>query len=381
MLRRLMVLVMAGGVAACGVVDRGVAPTGPAVAASTAEDEVIGEAAGYTLELLPSLYEGHYATAFAINDNGTIVGYGEVGGGHGCRDISAAIAWNNSIAHNINADIAAWYGWGNPLPGPACVDIYSSAIDVNSAGDVVVPTSFFGDNSNWTWNASTGLSSGGFGGRLGGALALNNRGELVGYVDDGQYPRYAALWPLKGPIVDIDPREQNSIAFGISDDGDILGCVAGVVGRWRVGTKAVLSREVCGEELPIGFGLYVRNVGGITRDGIAAFSAFRNGVPTALVWRRNTISDAGWSPGAASDISERGRMVGWAYGANGRVPRAVTRLRNGAVQWLPTPTANADSRAYGVNACGDVVGYVFDAKGFQRAALWRADTCDQAGTW
>lgn len=381
MMRRSMAIAMMGWLAACGVVDRGAAPTAPWVGQTSREESVIGDVAGYRLQLLPSLYLGRYSAAYAINDDGTIVGVGDIGDDFGCHDISVAIAWQGSTVHNINADIAAWYDLGNPPPGASCTEIYSAAIDVNNDGDVVVPTSFFGDNSNWTWNTSNGLKGGGFGGRLGGAVAINNRGELVGYVDDGQYPRYAALWPRTGPLVDIDPREQNSIAFGISDDGDILGCVEGVVARRRVGTKATASHEVCGEDLPIGFGLYVRNVGGITRDGVAAFSALRNSVPTALVWRRNSLTDAGWSPGAASDISERGRVVGWAYGAAARIPRAVTRLRNGAVQWLPTPTANTESRAYGVNKCGDIVGYVFDATGSQHAALWRADSCDAAGSW
>lgn len=380
MLRRLMVLVMAGGVAACGAVDRGVAPSGPAVAAFTADDEVLGEAAGYRLQLLPSLYLGQYAVAHAINDAQTVVGVGDIGDDLGCYDFSAAIEWKRSEAHNINADIAASYGLGNPPPGASCADVYSTAIDVNNSGDVVLATSFFGDNSGWMFNASRGVFRGGFGGRLGGAVAMNSRSELVGYVDDGQNLRRAGLW-TPGSFREIDPRDYGSEPFGISDDGDIVGCVRGKIGRWRVGSPATVLQENCGEDLGIRPGLYVRNVGGITRDGLAAFSALRNGVPTALVWRRNTVSDAGWSPGAASDISERGRIVGWAYGPTGRVPRAVTRLRNGAVQWLPTPTANTQSQAYGVNACGDVVGYVYDAKGFQRAALWRADTCDQAGAW
>lgn len=380
MMRRAEMAVLLGFVAACDAPARTPLPTAPMAVLSESAHSSIEPARGYSLQLLPSLYLGTYAHAYAINDSGTIVGVGDIGDDLGCYDYFAAIAWTNSVAHNINADIAGRYDLGNPPPGASCADIYSTAVDVNNRGEVVVPTSFFGDNSGWMWSASRGAFRGGAGGRVGGAVAMNNRSELVGYIDNGFELRRAALWS-SGALIDIDPREYNSTPFGISDDGDIIGCVQGNIGRWRVGKRATTLPELCGEDFGIGPGLYVRNVGSITRDGVAAFSALRNGVPTALVWRRNTVSDAGWSPGAASDISERGRIVGWAYTAGTTAPRAVTRLRNGSVQWLPTPTANTESRAYGVNTCGDVVGYVYDAKGFQRAALWRADRCDSAGAW
>ncbi|MEP7382017.1 MAG: hypothetical protein ABI910_10045 [Gemmatimonadota bacterium] len=382
MTRRVMLVLAVVFVAGCDDATRDRAMLTEPVRAAQVGVAQFELATGYSLQVLPSLQEGRYASAIALNGAGLVVGVGDVNGGkYGCHDVAAAIVWSNASARNLHAELAARRDIGFPPPGPSCAELWTMALDVNDLGDVIVASSYYGDNQGWMWNSTTGFAFAGYGGRLGGAVAMNNRSELVGYIDDGNTPRRAALWMPAGSVLDIDPRDYGSTAFGISDDGDILGCVRGQLGRWKVGGQVTVLHEICGEDLGVPFGLYVRPIGGIARDGTAALSASRNGVPTALVWRRGTVTDAGWSPGSASDISERGRVVGWAYATTPNDPRAVTRLRNGAVQWLPTPTANTTSRAFAVNRCGDVAGYVVDAKGFQRGAVWRVATCDNAGTW
>jgi hypothetical protein len=59
------------------------------------------------------------------------------------------------------------------------------------------------------------------------ALALNNKGQSVGYYDGGPGATVAALWSATGAVTDLDnilgSAWSNTEATGINNAGDIIG--------------------------------------------------------------------------------------------------------------------------------------------------------------
>ncbi len=381
-MRRRAKVVLCGVVAMVAACERPVQDVaGPGLPSPSARALETPEAglADYSVQLLPSLPEGTWASAVALNDRGTVVGVGNWLGSIelGCSAFSAAIVWSGGVTRNLHAELALALGLVEDPNLAPCLNGGTMALDVNDAGDVLLISSFTsGDNSHYIWNAGTGFRDAHFS-RLGGPISLNNRGEVVGYVDTGFEPSWAAYWNPPSGVRNIDPAEYGSIATDISDDGWIIGCVRGRLAKWRVGQRATVLADACGEGLGILPGVQARPIGAVVRLGVAALGAVRNGVAVPLLWGPAGVVEAGWGVGSASGLNDLGRVVGWGYSAAPRDPRAVTRFRGGAVQWLPSPSANTTSRAYAVNRCGEIAGHAMNAKGRQQAAVWRLKTCDQ----
>jgi uncharacterized membrane protein len=353
----------------------GPAMTLPTAAVLPAEDG----GANYRVQLLPSLPDGRWTSAIALNNTGTVVGVGDWRGraGYHCSVFSAAIVWNGGSMRNLHAELAMHLGLTDDPSLPTCENGGTMALDVNDAGDVLlISTLPTGDNSHFIWNAATGFRHAYFS-RLGGPISLNNRDELVGYLDTGFDPSWAAYWSPSLGLRDIEPAEFGSIAIDISDDGWIVGCVRGRLARWRLDERATVLADSCGEDLGILPGVQARPIGSVARGGTAAFSALRGGIPTPLIWRRDGVEEAGWGTGAASGLSDLGRVVGWDYPVRLWEPRAVTRFRRGPAQWLPLVSSITASRAYAVNRCGEIAGHALDSSGRQRAVVWRVGRCDE----
>jgi len=368
--------------AACGsMVDTAGEPTAPAEWQRAVEGSA-EMLANYEVHELPSLPDGRWARAVAMNDHGLVVGAGDHNIRHfGCRDFSAAAAWQGGKVINLHYALVTWLGLGgNPPDLPTCTNGGSMAVDVNDQGDVLIMSSLFDGNTHYIWNARTGFRRAPYGGSNGGPVALNNQGQLAGYVDDNQSTRRAMRWQPRSGGVFLTTEDVSSTAFDISDDGIVVGCASGRLARWSGPDRPEQLPELCGEDMGILPGLLVRSIGGATRGGVAAVSAMRGNTPTPLVWRNGSVSEAGWGAGSASGINEHGRVVGWAYPGAFNDPRAVTRLRGGPVQWLPLPVPDTRSRAYAVDRCGNVAGYATAANGIQRAVIWRRlGGCDEHG--
>jgi probable HAF family extracellular repeat protein len=212
---------------------------------------------------------------------------------------------------------------------------YATANDVNDAGEVV--GSF---NSGAAMRPFRSLRGAGFQplpvlpSDTGGAgFAINSRGEAVGY-SSGAGGLRGVWWNRAGAITPLPalPAASTTRALGINDLGDIVGTAGDAVKR-------------------------------------------------GVLWRgKGNIIDLGTLPGFTESevrsINEQGAIVGFAT-------RTVdTRNLSRAVLWGPAGQAirdlgslspDGDSRAYDINARGEVVGSSSSADG-DRAYIWTAAT-------
>ncbi|WP_199509903.1 hypothetical protein [Nucisporomicrobium flavum] len=166
----------------------------------------------------------------------------------------------------------------------------------------------------------------------GAATDVNNRGQVVGYSTIGQksppVDRRAFLWQ-NGRMTALDLPGTDAQADAINDRGEI------------VGTYTV------------------------------------QGVGHAFLWRHGVVTDLG--RGNATDINNRGRIVGARPGRQGRYVPCV--WYRGRVTDLPLGPATAGGAA-AVNDSGWIVGHgtsEADSEGVESAYLWRAGTVTDLG--
>jgi probable HAF family extracellular repeat protein len=207
-------------------------------------------------------------------------------------------------------------------------------------------------------------------------LAVNNRGEAVGYSEvSGLDTNRAMLW-RDGQLIDLGvlPGLMLSVATDINDRGQIVG--------WSseyqyAGRRAVLWQDGQVIDLtPTGYGDCTAQ--GINKKG--AIVGECAGAP--WLWRDGTFTFLPTLPGAgggvASDINDRGVIVGTLAGTGGSVP---VRWADGTVTALGMPAGALDGVADAVNDHGDIVGYVH-SPGFYDPVIWQGDTAiPLAGAW
>ena len=169
------------------------------------------EYSGGVLKVLPTL-GGQYGLARSINDSGLVVGAAQTQGKY-----FHATVWTKDIPKEL----------GTLLNGDT-----SYANDVNSTGEVV-------GQSNDGPNRQGKAVRWGTDGRIhllptkeesvfSSALALNNRGQIVGF-DNSE----AVLW-TKGQEIELgDFGDEPNAALDVNDDGEVVGSSAEAEGRMR----------------------------------------------------------------------------------------------------------------------------------------------------
>ena len=204
------------------------------------------------------------------------------------------------------------------------------------------------------------VSLGTLGGETSKALAINERGEIVGDSSRSDGSTHGFLW-RNGKMADLGVLAGGdfSSAQGINDHGEIVG-VSGIEGGprsaviWRNGLVRALG-TLPGGRISIGLAI---NAGGT----VVGVSQSRDG-NRAFAWQNGTMRDLGILPGGsfslARGINDHGVIVGQADAADGTVH--ATRWANGRVEDLGQITtgsgAPAASIAYAVGPDGLVVGY------------------------
>ena len=203
-----------------------------------------------------------------------------------------------------------------------------------------------------------------------GAAAINERGQIVGYVANFDAAR-AVLWD-RGRIIDLTPPGWSSCAAAdINDRGDIVGTCAqsssrAVAVMWRGGTMTplgVLPGDLDSAASAI-------NDAGVV---VGRSSNYLEERSTPVRWADGTITALPLPPGAtsggASDINARGTIVGNATGPVGSSPQPVI-WEGGRPVPLGSDWGAVIGSAWGINDRGEVVGMTFAISGF----VWSGGT-------
>lgn len=322
-------------------------------------------AATPTGHALPALPGSAGATATAVNNLGTIVGY-----------VSDA---------NFNTLAVKWSPAGaitslGTLPG----DEYSEATGINDLGQIVgFSGSTDGDEHAVEWNAHGAITDlGAAPGQLSDsdAYGINDFGEVAGA--DNPAPRQvnAVLW-RKGVIDNFGAAEENDIgdtaASAVNDLGTIVGQDFVIHSdashesvRWNADGSYVRLPYLADERGPGGGATAINNLNVVV--GNSPTHTFHQ--PHAVRWdQHGNITDLGTLPSGidsfAYGINDLGLVVGTASDADA-VDHAVTWSRTGTLRRLPELPGGSGSEALAVSDTGLVVGDAYDANGTDVAMVW-----------
>ncbi len=293
-----------------------------------------------TMTELPLLPGGMYASAYAINDTGKIVGvatdstgaYKNVQWLNGQISIIPDFSTSGlSVPDDLNdaGEIAGhvsvsgffsyavwWDSQNNPtalpgLPNGSAAQNYARAI--NASGQIVGQAresgpNFYGHGAVWFQGAlqtDLGVSTYAYG--------INDLGDVVGLASS-----HAFLW-RNGQFTDLSTWTGGGVtswAYAINNHGDIVGLNASVASLWRNGSVQALG-------MPDGLSNYTPVIDINDAGDMIATAATTTGGPLAdrgVLWRNGTPIDLGALPGGfrsrARRINAAGDIVGEAQAAN-----------------------------------------------------------------
>jgi len=291
------------------------------------------------LGALDLTYAGGYSYASALNEQGTVVGYSVIDDtalpGGGPWPTTRAFRWK---AETGMVDLNA------PM---------SQAMDVNERDEIAGNLDTYAEHQRAVmWDAGNGLHElGTLGGPGSYAVAINNRGQIIGQAADteGYHP---FIWDAKAGMVAIEvPGSSPARLNDINDSGVVVGVwyksdYNGVPFKW---TKEDGPVELDRKGAQSGEALSINNAGEISGYVTVAGRAIGVKWTACDTFRVPEVIPKAWTYPMA--INDQGTMVGF--------HRYETEV---AVQWDPLlrgstlPLDAMGSAARDVNNCGDVVG-------------------------
>jgi probable HAF family extracellular repeat protein len=314
---------------------------------------------GYTIKYIGSL-GGLYSSAYDINDAGVVVGTSETSSGklHGFRyiygamqdlgtlpgqDQSEAVGINNAgyIVGLSGNHAFLWRPFVQPgVPHMVDLGLVAGiapgavrAYGINTTGDIVgyacaTPCSE-GQHVAFRRTAANMAVLAGLPGEGTSAAAINDNGLAVGGRFLAAPASHAAKWPAAGGLIDLGIPGQDSYAYGVNLNGDIVG------------------------------------VSTFFYDGGA------DGPLHGVFWPAKGGSLVDLGPGIASDVSNKGRIVGRTYDLQPYT--MLDPLGKHAMLPLLGDGSGAEPRA--VNSCGTIVGEAMRPE-YQLAVIWSKVFCD-----
>lgn len=215
------------------------------------------------------------------------------------------------------------------------------------------------------------------------AVAINNRGQVVGYSntgvsDDGRPMAHAFLWQ-HGHMTDLGTLGGDySYPSSLNDRGQVVGWSGTVIGAsgdfdpflWQDGRMMDLGpRQADGAPLDI------NNVGQV----VGAVGVF------AALWehgRRVTVAKPKSDSGNATAvlINDRGEVVVKSFHATSGHKLSGSVWQHGILTTLPTTRADAFSGVTAINSTGAIVGTCMTPNGRARPCLWADGTIQDLGT-
>jgi probable HAF family extracellular repeat protein len=241
------------------------------------------------------------------------------------------------------------------LAGGCC----SQAIAINDRGDVVGDSDVRPGPARhaFLWHRGKMTDLGTLGGRNSTATDVNNRGDVVGAGDRRDGSTHAVLW-RHGRKIDLGTLGGRfSSATAINDAGQVVGFSQTAAGTlhafsWRPGRMT---------DLGLLKGGFARAYDINNRGQIAGESSVdgMNSVPVR--WQHRSVTSLTTRFGQASAINDRGQIAGFFFGGGSFL------WSQGRITDLGTPPGATVVEAFGINNRGQVVGHTdFDAFLWQR---------------
>jgi probable HAF family extracellular repeat protein len=191
--------------------------------------------------------EGH-AWAEAVNDRGQVLGERVAAGDDQYRPAvwdarggvtvippitgrARSVDFNNRGEALLNVEqasgetqAAVWRVGGGVTLLPTLGGPRADARDINDAGEVTgVSLTAEGEYHAFVWRRGRTIDLGSLGGDSEG-LAINEAGEVAGWVSDANYTRDAALWTRHGRLVDLGTGGGTAAeAVALNDRGQVVG--------------------------------------------------------------------------------------------------------------------------------------------------------------
>jgi len=206
------------------------------------------------------------------------------------------------------------------------------------------------------------IDLGTLGGNLGHALAINARGQVVGWSETASRIRHAFLWE-DGVMQDLGTLAGGfSSASAINNRGDIAGFSTDAAGSARtvLWTGGVL------QDLGAGGGPV------LSETGLVAWTAWTPTGAHPQLWDHGQVVDLGTLGGAyasATGINSRGQVVGWSDVPTASGAPHPFLWENGVMRDLGT-FGGVFAVAAGINDRGQVTGSSTDANVNSHAFLW-----------
>ncbi len=309
-----------------------------------------------TLTELPLLPGGTYASAYAINDTGKIVGVAN----------DATGAYKNVQWLNGQISIIPEFTGGAGLSVPE---------DLNDAGDSAGHQHVYGSINYAVWwdslnnpSALPGIPGGSTASNW--AHAINGMGQIVGYSQEGapNNRAHAVVW-LQGAVqIDLGFMGGGtySEAYGINDLGAVVGAGSTASASlhaflWQNGQYTDLSTWTGGGVASKAYA--INNQGDIVGLNANVASLWRNGAVQALPMPPGISA---YTP--AIDINDAGDII--ATGSKGYPIEVGVLWHNGIAIDLGTLPGGTISRARRINAAGEIVGEAQSASGYFHAVKW-----------
>ncbi|MCC7376850.1 MAG: hypothetical protein IT581_19480 [Verrucomicrobiales bacterium] len=195
------------------------------------------------------------------------------------------------------------------------------------------------------------------------ATAINDRGDAVGFSGDPFPFSTPTLWTRRGPqALTLPAGYQGGLAFGINDRGLVVGMLITDDGRphpvaWQDGNPALLPLL---ENTANGSCYAVANCGDIVGAS--------GGIP--VLWKHGQVIGLGTAEGErgqANAVNDQGQVVGFAFDAEGHSRAFV--WEDGALATLPSDAF--DSAALSINNRGQIVGAAGAGNLLGDATLWQ----------
>lgn len=300
---------------------------------------------------LVDLGTGDNSLARGVNNQGQIVG------DRGADPATVqAFLWDNDVITNLGV-----------LPGMT----YSYAFDINASGQVVgVSGTGTLDNPilqrGFIWTATGGIQALSTLGGISSARAINDNGDIAGFSTvsgTNTQQGHAVVW-RNGVVTDLQPASfANDVgrAFAINNSGEVVG--------WVYSRLQAFKWTATGVMVPLEGGLPF----GINDAGCVAGWSASGGVTAGYricAGVSRNVGNCGGSGSRAWAINSGGDVAGDASNGGGQ-QAAFLWTETGGITCFPIPQGSDGAGATDVNDASWVVGTVNRPVGGGHATLWK----------